>query len=104
MLTNATLLRIDDPPPAAPGPAVAERCSVGLPGAGESAAAGAMGMSAAAVLYLPMDAAGRVGAPAVGQHVTVTIDGCPASAWRVVYAADRVGAVLSHVQVFLEPA
>jgi hypothetical protein len=103
MLMNAMLLRIDDPPPGGPGPAIAVRCSMGLPSGAESAAVVAMGMNAAAVLYLPMADAARVGSPAVGQQVVVQLDGCPVETWRVVYAADRVSDVLSHVQLFLEP-
>ena len=77
MLTNAMLLRIDDPPPAGPGPAIAVRCSMGLPSGAESATIVAMGINAAAVLYLAMADAARVGSPAVGQQVVVQLDGCP---------------------------
>lgn len=102
MLMNATLLRISDPPPAAPGPDLSVRCGLGVPTAGEAAFLGAMGMPASAVLYLPMSAVPVAGSPAVGQLVTVRPDGCPDATWRVVHPADRVGDVLSHVQVFLE--
>src|SRR3954451_16071372 len=102
MLMNAMLLRIDDPPPTAPGPAMSVRCSRGLPSGSESATLVAMGMNAAAVLYLSMADAARVGAPPVGQRLIVQLDGCPAETWRVVYAAARVSDVLSHVQLFLE--
>jgi hypothetical protein len=103
MLTNAMLLRIDDPPPAPSGPAIAVRCSMGLPSGAESATIVAMGINAAAVLYLAMADAARVGSPAEGQQVLVQLDGCPVETWRVVCAADRVSDVLSHVQLFLEP-
>ena len=43
-----------------------------------------------------------VGSPAVGEQLAVQLDGCPVETWRVVYAADRVSDVLSHVQLFLE--
>ena len=101
MLMNATLLRIDDPPPAAPGPAISVRCSMGLPSGGESAAVVAMGVNAEAVLYLSMDALGGAAIPAAGQRVTVQMDGCPSAVWNVVCAADRVGGTLSHLQLFL---
>ena len=98
MLMNATLLRIDDPPPASPGPAIAVRCSMGSPTASESGYIGAMGMAAARVIYVPMGGA----APTAGQHLTVRPDGCPETTWAVVYVADHVGGVLTHLQVFLE--
>ncbi len=98
MLMNATLLRIDDPPPAAPGDGLSIRCSVGSPTTAEQAFLGAMSMSAARVLYLSMGTA----EPATGQQVVVQVDGCPVTTWGVVYVADHVGGVMSHLQVFLE--
>src|SRR2546423_12988825 len=102
MLMNAMLLRIDDPPPAGPGPAISVRCSMGLPSGSESAAVVAMGMNAAAVLYLPMADAARVGSPAVGQQGVVQLDGGPGETWRVVYAAGRGSDVVRHGQLFLQ--
>ena len=104
MLMNATLLRVDDPLPAPPGADIAVRCSAGTPTASEVAALGAMGMHASAVLYLGMDATAALPggmAPSVNQLVMLQLDGCPPETYVVVHASDRVGDVLSHVQLFL---
>lgn len=104
MLMNAMLLRIDDPAPAPPGDALALRCSAGAPSGAELGALEMMGLTATTVLYLPMELIRALPgglAPAVNQRVTLQLDGCPAQTFTVLHTADRVGDVLSHVQVFL---
>ena len=59
MLMNATLLRIDDPPPAAAGPAISVRCSIGLPTTTEFAFLNAMGMTAARMLLEQLNNANK---------------------------------------------
>lgn len=102
MLFNATLLRVDDPPDE--GPAVAVRCSMGSPTAGELDVIGALGLEVSAVLYLPAASAALTGPPAVGQHVRAQLDGRPPRTYPVLHATERIGAVLSHVQLFLGDA
>jgi hypothetical protein len=74
---------------------------MGTPTTSESAAAASMGLHPAAMLYLPMATLPPGGAPGTGQLVTVALDGCPQQTYTVAYAVDRVGDVLTHVQVFL---
>jgi hypothetical protein len=104
MLYNATLLRIDPPPPGGPGPALSIRCAVVSPSAEQAAVIAGMNWAATRVLLLPM---GRVaaagGAPVVDQRAVFQPDGCPTATYRIAHVADRVGPGLSHLELFLAP-
>ncbi|HEX8915990.1 MAG TPA: hypothetical protein VF796_26825 [Humisphaera sp.] len=105
MITNATLLRIDPPPPApaAPaGPPTDVRCAFCAPAATGLRWLSAARLSASAVLYLPLT---DVGGVSPGGRAWVRLDGHSAAAeWAVVHVAPRVGEVLRYVQVYLAPA
>ena len=96
MLFNADLLAVDDVALAKP-----VRCSLGVPTTGELETINLMGLDVSAVLYLPASSAAAAGPPAVGQQVTVRLDGMAQQAYGVLHANDRVGDVLSHRQLFL---
>src|SRR5687768_13268243 len=102
MIYNATLLRIDPPPPGNPGPALSIRCAVTAPTAEQAALSAAMGWSATLVLVLAM---GRVaaagGPPPVNHRAVFQMDGCPPATYRIAHVADRVGRGLSHIELFL---
>jgi hypothetical protein len=97
MLTNATLLRIDDP---SPGPDISVRCSINPPTQAELAIAEAMGWAATGVLYVPTSEAGLGTDLAAGQVLVVQADGRPSRDWAVLGVVDRVGGLLSFFQVF----
>ncbi len=101
MLQNATLRRVDPPPPAPAGPALSVRCALATPTTRDLQWLAMAGIDASAVLYLSTAAGEQVGRWAVGGRVTVELDGCPAAAWRAVHVTTRAGDVLRYVQVFL---
>ena len=104
MIYNATLLRIDPPPPGGPGPALAVRCAVVSPTADQAALIAEMNWSATRVLLLPLNRVAAVGGvPAVEQRAVFQIDGCPAATYRIAQVTDRVGPGLSHLEMFLAP-
>ena len=102
MIYNATLLRIDPPPPGAAGPALSVRCAATSPTAEQAAASAAMNWSATLVLILPMrDVAAAGGPPPVNRRAVFKLDGCPPVTYRITHVAERVGPGLSHLELFL---
>src|SRR5688572_6309647 len=102
MIYNATLLRIDPPPPGDPGPTLSVRCAVTSPTAAQAAVSAEMDWSATLVLILPMgQVAAAGGPPAVDRRAVFQLDGCPPATYRIAHVADRVGRGLSHVELFL---
>jgi hypothetical protein len=102
VIHNARLLRVDPQPPAPGGPPTEARCTLCAPTAAGLRWLAAAGLSASAVLFVPLaDADGVV----AGGRVLVRMDGGTRSAeWTVVHVATRVGEVLRYVQAYVVPA
>ena len=100
MLCNATLLRVDPPSPAPAGEPISVRCALAAPTANELRWLAAAGLTASAVLYLPM----TPGAPAIvaaDDRLLVRLDGQLSTAYVAIHVSDRVGEAIRYRQIFL---
>ncbi len=100
MLFNATLLRLDLPPPAAEGPGVLVRCAVTTPTTEQGQQTRDLGVSATHVAYVPL-AKVPAPAPVVEGRALLRIDGGPPKLYRIVLVVERLGRTLGHVQLSL---
>ena len=97
MLQNATLLQVDPPT----GEPIAIRCALAAPTASEQAWLVSAGMTASAVVYLPLTGT-TLPAIAVDGVLVIQLDGQSQVHWQVVHVSDRIGGVLRYKQVFVE--
>jgi hypothetical protein len=104
MLQNATLLRVDPPPPAPPGVPRGQRCSVSpLTGSDlQWLQDNTNRAPTAAVLYLPLLFPPLETVAIVeGDWLLIQLDGQPPALWRAEYVDRRVGNVIRYWRVFL---
>ena len=100
MLHNATLLRIDPPPPAPAGEPLSIRCAMARQPPTSCAWLEAADMAASAVL-LPVIAHRHPPNIATGDRLLVRLDGRSALQHEVVHILDRAGGAIRYTQVFL---
>lgn len=109
MLYNATLLRIDPPSPAEPGPPISVRCTICDPSAAQtevmsSDATLASSASTAIMLYVRLDDLGPLAYPLVNGFVQVREDGQLEERYQVLQVSERIGTSLSHLEITVVPA
>jgi hypothetical protein len=101
MIFNATLLRLDPPPPAAQGPAVLVRCALTTQTTEQGRRTRDLGLTATHVLYVPL-AKAPAPAPVVDGRVLVRADGSSVSAlYRIADVVEHAGRTLGHLQLSL---
>ena len=96
MLHNATLLQVDPPS----GDTLTLRCTLTAPTSSEQSWLDAAGVTASAVVYLPLTG-GSLPAIAIDAVLVVRLDGQTPANWVVTHASDRVGGVLRYKQIFV---
>ena len=104
MVYNATLVRLDPPPPGLPGPDVAVRCALAQLSAAQQALSEEVGWGATSVAYIP---AREVPSPRpiVAGHALIRADDqTDPQRFPIVQVIQRLGHTLSHMQVYLGPA
>lgn len=102
MIFNATLLRLDPPPPAPQGPGVLVRCAMTAQTIEQGRQTRDLGLTATHVAYVPLAKAPSPG-PQVEGRALVRADGGVATLYRVVQVLEHAGKTLGHVQVHLAP-
>ncbi len=104
MIFNATLLRVDPPPPAPQGPAMLVRCALTTPTVVQAQEIQAMNWSSSETLvaYLPLHALPAPWPEGEGR-VQVQTDGGAATTFRIIRVVHREAATLGHLQLYLEP-
>ena len=102
MLFNATLLRVDPPPPGLPGPTVAVRCALTEPTVAQAREIREMSWPVTVVAYVPLRTL-PPDRPATEGRVEVRPDGGAPTLYRVVWIVQRNARTLGHVQLYLAP-
>ena len=104
MVLNATLSRLDPPPPAEAGPAVLVRCAVAPLTAEQGRESREMNWGATLVAYVPLTRVPAPG-PVVDGRALVRPDGAGGTAtpYRIAHVLERLGPTLGHVQIYLAP-
>src|SRR5688572_21628756 len=102
MILNATLLRLDPPPPAPQGPNVSIRCALTTQTVAQEQRTRDIGLSVTHVAYIPI-AHVPSPAPVVDGRMRIRADG-PAgttATYGIVEVIEHPGRALGHVQVAL---
>ena len=101
MIYNATLLRLDPPPPGLPGADTDVRGAVAPLTALQAQVSSEEHWGATAIFYIPARTAPSPG-PIVGGYALLRADGAADAALRpIVQVIRRLGRTLSHTQVWL---
>ena len=104
MILNATLLRLDPPPPAAQGPDVLVRCATTTPTTEQGRRTRDLGLAASHVAYVPLSKVPSPG-PVVDGRILVRADRAAApTLYRITDVVEHPGPTLGHVQLSLVKA
>jgi hypothetical protein len=104
MIYNATLVRLDPPPPGLPGPDLEVPCALAQLSELQQRMSDAGTWGATSVAYLPAHDVPSPG-PITGGHARVRAEGdADAVSYPIVQVIQRLGHTLAHTQVYLGPA
>jgi hypothetical protein len=102
MIFNATLIRLDGPPPDPQGPLVEVRCALTEPTVEQAREILARNWAATHVAYIPEREVPSP-RPVTGGQARIRADGGVPTSFRIVWLLTREARTLGHVQLYLGP-
>ena len=102
MILNATLLRLDPPPPEPEGPKILVRCAMTSPTVEQGRRSRELGLDETYVAYVPLAKVPSPG-PVLDGRALLRADGGTAVLYRITQVLEHAGRTLGHLQLSLAP-